>query len=253
VLRWPWGRPWDLDAVREALAGGLEGGWVWGVHLETSTGVLNDLPGLVRLARAYDVRVCADCVSSLGAVPLDLGGVHLASGSTGKALGAYAGIAIVFADAAALGGVDPERVPSCLDVPATLATVGPRYTFSSPLLRALEVALDAYAAGDRFAEYAELGRRVRRRLREVGLDPLAPEEWAAPVITTFAAPGGASSEAFVARRREEGFEVGGESAYLAERRLVQVATMGHVARDEVDRFFDGLRRESRGAQGPSAL
>ena len=51
VLRWPWGKAWDLEQVGEALAHEPPGSWVWGVHQESSTGVLNDLPGLVRVAR----------------------------------------------------------------------------------------------------------------------------------------------------------------------------------------------------------
>ena len=51
------------------------GGWVWGVHHETSTGVLNDLSGLTKLAKKRGTRVCADCVSSIGTVDVDLSGV----------------------------------------------------------------------------------------------------------------------------------------------------------------------------------
>src|SRR5882724_7507555 len=101
VLSWDWGKPWNLNEIEAALAAEPPGSWVWGVHLETSTGVLNDLPGLVRCAQAPGVRVCMDCISSLGAVPVDLSGVYLATGVTGKALASYAGMAMVFADAAA--------------------------------------------------------------------------------------------------------------------------------------------------------
>src|SRR5262249_50886816 len=146
VLSWTWGQPWDLDDVAAALADAPSGSWVWGVHQESSTGVLNDLPGLVRIAEKDGARVCADCISSLGAVPLDLQGVYLATGASGKSLGAFAGVAMVFADAEALAArVDVERVPSYFDIPAALATPGPRYTFPSPTLAALETALEAYA------------------------------------------------------------------------------------------------------------
>jgi aspartate aminotransferase-like enzyme len=245
VLSWPWGQPWDLDEVAAALAA-EPAGWVWGVHQESSTGVLNDLPGLVRIARRAGVRVCADCISSLGAAPLDLRGVYLASGSTGKSLGSYAGVAIVFADAAELGRIDFSRVPSYFDLAAALASPGPRYTFPSPVLQALHAALQEYATPDRaratYERYAELAVYVRQQLREIGIEPLAAEAWASPVVTTFAPPGGESSEAFVARCREWGFDIGGQSGYLAERRLVQIANMGAVRRDELAPLFAHLGR-----------
>jgi len=246
VLTWPWGRAWNLDEVDAALAAEPAGSWVWGVHLESSTGVLNDLAGLVQRARPRGIRVCVDCVSSLGAVPLDLRDVYLASGASGKSLGAYAGLAVVFADADRLVPTDPGRLPSYLDVAAALATRGPRFTFPSPTLYAARAALTAYAtpelAWDRYERYAAQGMYVRRQLRELGLPPLAEDAWAAPVVTTFAPPGNESAAAFVARCRDWGFAIGGQSAYLAERRLVQIATMGALRREALTPLFEHLGR-----------
>src|SRR6266702_1195220 len=64
-LRYQWGRPWSFTAIEVALA--KHPAWVWAVHLETSTGVLNDFPLLVSLAHRHGIPVAADCVSSLGA------------------------------------------------------------------------------------------------------------------------------------------------------------------------------------------
>lgn len=245
ILEWPWGQPWDLDEVETALADEPSGSWIWGVHLESSTGVLNDVSGLIQLANARKVRVCVDCISSLGAVPLDLKNVYLATGATGKSLGSYAGVAIVFADAAQLLGLDMGNVPSYFDIPAVLASEGPRFTFPSPSLMALDAALTAYAgnkAQARFDHYQRLGAYVRHQLRKAGLEPLAAEEVACPVVTTFAPPAGESSEEFVDRCRSWGFVIGGQSGYLAQRRLVQIATMGAVRREDCTPLFEHLAR-----------
>ena len=145
LLSWSWGKPWNLDEVDAALAQEPGDSWVWGVHQESSTGVLNDLPGLVRVAQRRGARVCVDCISSLGAVPLDLRNVFLASGATGKSLGSYAGAALIFADRESLRTVDRSQVPSYFDVTAALHSEGPCYTFPSPTLSALEAALHEYA------------------------------------------------------------------------------------------------------------
>jgi len=101
-LRFGWGKPWNFKEIEEALE--LRPAWIWAVHLETSTGVLNDLPQLTKMAAQYGSSVSADCVSSLGAV--DTSGLghelFLASGVSGKALGAYAGLAFVFVSHEAL-------------------------------------------------------------------------------------------------------------------------------------------------------
>jgi aspartate aminotransferase-like enzyme len=244
LLTWPWGQPWDLDEVAGALADEPAGSWVWGVHQESSTGVLNDLPGLVRLARSRGIRVCLDCISSLGAVPLDLREVFLATGATGKSLGSYAGLGIVFASGQDLAHLDTSRVPSYLDIPAILASEGPRYTFPSATVRALDVALDAYRtpamAQTQYDRYAALGVYVRQRLRHMKLPLLARDAWACPVITTFAPPGDESAATFVALCRSWGFAIGGQSQYLMERRLVQIATMGAVTHVDCEPLFDRL-------------
>ncbi len=244
VLSWPWGEPWDLAEVDAALADEPTGSWVWGVHQESSTGVLNDLVRLVELARTRGVRVCVDCISSLGAVPLDLSGVYLATGATGKSLGAFAGAAIIFADREALLRVDRSRIPSYFDILAALQSDGPCYTFPSPTLLALEAALKEYASPEKaratYDRYEELGRWVRANLRKLGLPPLAREECASPVVTTFAPAEEETSQAFVLRCRGWGYAIGGESAYLAQRRLVQVATMGAVTREMCVPLFEHL-------------
>jgi aspartate aminotransferase-like enzyme/predicted N-acetyltransferase YhbS len=244
VLTWAWGKPWDLEQIDEVLANEPAGSWIWGVHQESSTGVLNDLPGLVELAQRRGIRVCVDCISSLGAVALDLSDVYLATAASGKSLGAYAGAAIIFADARQLADLDISRVPSYFDLPAALSSTGTRYTFPSPTLLALDAALSSYATPEqarvRYDHYAALGVYVRGQLRRLGLGPLAAEYCAAPVITTFAPPENETAEAFVARCHFWGYALGGQSGYLAERRLVQIATMGAVTRDLCAPLFTHL-------------
>jgi aspartate aminotransferase-like enzyme len=256
VIDWPAGKPWNLTQVDRILAEMPSGGWVWGVHQESSTGVINDLPGLVKIAKKRGIRVCSDCVSSVGAVPVNLQDVYLASAATGKALSSYAGLALVFADPVKLEHLDTSRIPSYYDLLTTLGIVGPRYTMPSSLLRAVAVALQVYVtpgkAKARFDHYAALGRYVRQRLSEIGLPPLAPEECASPVITSFYPPGRETSNEFVSRCLTWGFLIGGQSGYLAEERIVQIANMGSIKHEELEQLFENLerwlrhRRESNG-------
>lgn len=244
VLTWAWGRAWDLDAVESSLAQLPRGGWVWGVHHETSTGVLNDLPGLTRLAKRFGHRVCADCVSSIGTVDVNLSDVYLASGASGKAIGSYAGIAVVFADPNDLTHLDAERIPSYLDVPASLATTGPRFTVPSPLIRALDAALNVFETPEkragRLQRVSDVGGYLRNRLTSIGLVPLAPPGIANPSLVTFAPPVGQSAADFVAACNAWGYQVAGQSGYLADRGLVQIAVMGDVTKDQITPLLEKL-------------
>lgn len=257
VLSWPWGRPWDIDAIAAAFDDEPAGSWVWGVHHESSTGILNDLPALMALARQRGQRVCVDAVSSIGGLPVDLSEVALASGTSGKALGSCSGIALVFANRHKLGPLDLSRVPTYFDLHAALDHTGPRFTFPSPPLQALAAALTDYAtpaqARARYDHYQFLGCYVRRELRRLGFLPLTGEHHASPTITTFAPPDGTTSEAFVELCHGRGFLVGGQSRYLSERRLVQIATMGALERTDVAPFFDDLSPLLPAARTPRGL
>ena len=46
----------------------------------------------------------------------------------------------------------------------------------------------------------------------------------------------------MARCRSWGYAIGGQSGYLAEKRLVQIATMGAVTRDMFCSLFDHIAR-----------
>ena len=243
VLSWEWGETWDLEQVERTLVAEPGVGWIWGVHQESSTGVLNDGEGLVAVARRHERRVYLDAVSSFGAVPIP-SGVAVATGVSGKSLGSYPGVSFVCARPGALAGARSEEMAAYLDLPRALATIGPLFTFPSAPVCALHRALDEYrddtARRRRYEGYARLGRYVRSRLRGSGLESLAAEETAAPVITTFAPPPGMSSDEFLGACRSWGFWLAGDSAYLRARNYVQIGTMGDVDEATLARFFDNL-------------
>ena len=162
----------------------------------------------------------------------------------GKSLGAYAGLAFVFASPQALDQTSAASFPASMDVAAAAAQSGPQFTVASPLLFALETALtplaSAESARERWAHQQNLGRSVRSQLSRMGIQPLAAEQDAAPCVTTFPIP----SDSFVEQGRRAGFELGSESGYLLKRRWAQIATMGAVDCGDLDRLFAGLRQES---------
>jgi aspartate aminotransferase-like enzyme len=233
-----WGDPWDRGRIEKAMEHGAS--WVWGVHLETSTGHLNDVRWLTERANQQGIAVAADCVSSLGAVPLD--GLHLqfATGVSGKALGAYAGIALVFIEKDILRKIPFERMPTYFNIRAGICQSEPLFTLPSPQVLALaEVLRNYYANAEattlRFQHYAELGAWVRTELRARGCSLITAEEFAAPTICTFPLPKRA-----VERCREQGFRIAYESRYLRERGWGQISVMGDLSEKTIGRVFDAL-------------
>ena len=243
VLRTEWGNTFDYDGVARALDGVPAGGWCWVVHCETSTGILNDLRLLAALCADRAIHLCADCVSSIGTVPVALDRVYLASGVSGKALGGLPGLSVIFHH----HPVAPSpRLPRYLDLGLYAQLDGVPFTHSSNLLAALRVASEHALRRSPFGEMATLARWLRSELRALGYALVAPESAASPAIVTIALPAEVSSEALGERLATAGFELSFRSGYLRRRNWFQISLMGECSRERLDALLVALRTDARG-------
>ncbi len=237
----PWGAVFDLDAVAERLDGMPDVAWLWAVHCETSTGVLNDLTGLKRLTSARHVRLVMDCISSIGTLPVDLAGVYLASGVSGKGLASFPGLSLVFADHPVAPA--PGRLPRYLDLGAYATSDGIPYTISSNLVAALHAALAEADGPERFAEIAELAAAFRSGLQAAGYTVVAPPDHAAPAVITVALPQNLDSNTVGSDLRNAGYLLSYQSRYLLDRNWIQICLMGgDLGRERILPLLDLLPR-----------
>ena len=238
-----WGAPLDYDRIEAAVADAVDGqpaGWLWLPHCETSTGALADLPRLKAICQRHGARLTLDCISSIGATPVDLRDVWLASGASGKALAAYPGLGLVFS------GYQPEpdqSLPRYLDL--GLHCVGEDsgavpFTLSSNLLAALDAGL-ARQSEYLLSHIDQEGRWLRQQLRDLGLTLVAAEDESAGAVTTIALPGDALEARQMGRSLEaHGFYTSYASGYLRQRNWLQVCLMGETDHDQLERLLPVL-------------
>lgn len=238
VMEWPWGEGFDLAAIERRLARTPRPDWLWLVHCETSTGVLNDLGRLVAMSAAAGVRLSVDAISSLGTVPLDLTGTYLASGVSGKGLGAFPGLAFVFSNHAfePAGG----RLPRYLDLGLYAASEGVPFTHSSNLLRALHTAIRRVDWPQRFRSLADASSWLRARLGQCGFTIVCMEAHASPGVMTIALPETTSSSLVGDELLKRGYELSVNSEYLRRRNWIQICLMREPSRDELSAVLDAL-------------
>ena len=122
----PWGETVPNAALLDALDRHPGARLVAVVHAETSTGALHPLKQLATALFGYDVLLMADCVTSLGGVPLEAGpwGVDYAYSCTQKCLAAPPGMAPVAISPRAWRRIAARRspVPFALDLSCCGAT-----------------------------------------------------------------------------------------------------------------------------------
>jgi aspartate aminotransferase-like enzyme len=240
ALEFPWGQPLDLAALRRRFERAPTPAWLWCAHCETSTGVLNDLKRLNTLCAEFQVKLCLDCISSIGTVPVDLRGVWLASCASGKGLRSYPGVSMVFYHHEV--SPSPRGVPRYLDLGCYAAQEAVPFTFSSNLLHALHAAVKRVRWDERFAGLVELSAWLRGRLRELGFELIGEDASASPAVVTIALPRDLDSARIGALIQESGYLISYNSNYLRRKNWIQVCLMGECATEKVVSLLNALNR-----------
>jgi alanine-glyoxylate transaminase/serine-glyoxylate transaminase/serine-pyruvate transaminase len=236
-----WGQPVDPGRV---LGAHRAPKLIAAVHAETSTGVLSDLRPLAE--GKGDALLLADCVTSLGGIPvrLDDWDVDLAYSGSQKCLGVAPGLAPFtindrawgrriakpqswYLDLGMLGGYAGEAAGSGGRTYHHTAPTGMVVSMHAALGRILEEGLEAV-----HARHAEAGRLLHDGLQELGLELFAAEGHRLPELTTVRVPDGVDSAA-VRKELLERYDIeigGGVGAYAAT--VWRIGLMGHNARPD---------------------
>ena len=255
-LKFDWCKPLDMALVEKKLRGdgrvpihseksslvtrhsSLD--WLWCTHCETSTGLLADLAALKELCARTGTKLCLDCISTIGTIPVDLTDVFLASGSSGKGLRAYPGLSMVFHhhDVPAA----PEKLPRYLDLGFCAQHDGTPFTFSSNLLHALHAAVKHVNWERRFAETAEWSTWLREQLVGMGFNLIGNGAPVSPAVITIALPPEMNSTKTGEAMQEAGYLLSCNSEYLRRNNWIQVCLMGECTREKVVALANALNR-----------
>jgi len=240
AIEFDWGKPFDLEVVQKKLSLVPSPTWLWCVHCETSTGVLNDMRALKELCVERGVKLCLDCISSVGTMPVDLSDVYLASASSGKGLRAYPGVSMVFHQHNVQPA--PDCLPRYLDLGLYAQQDGIPFTFSSNLLHALHAAVGSVNWERRFAEVTQTSTWLRTKLMELGFWVVGAGTRTSPAVFTIQVPTELNSVNVGNLMQESGFLLSYNSDYLKRKNWIQICLMGEVAHEKVVAMVNALHR-----------
>ncbi len=231
----PWGRPLDPAAV---LSAHPDPKVIAVVHAETSTGVRNDVATVA--AGKGDALLLADCVTSLGGIPVDIDGwqVDVAYSGTQKCLGVPPGLAPLTMGARAWD----RRIPSPRSWYLDLGMIGDytsgparKYHHTAPIsmIFSLHAALGAVLEEGlpaAWARHERCGTALQEGLEKLGLELWAEAGHRLPQLTTVLVPEGVEDAAVRRALLEEyRVEIGGGVGPWAGK-VWRIGCMGHTAR-----------------------
>jgi aspartate aminotransferase-like enzyme len=236
-LQLPWAQLFDMAEITRLATRLPPGGWIWFAHHETSTGILNPMDELKKLAEKLNLHLCSDSMSSVGAMPVDLRGLHLATCASGKGLGSFPGIAMVFHNYKPVP--HPDRFPGYLDLGHWYANQSVPHTHSTNLIAALDVAVQQATPG-RMAAIAENAKWLRGQLESLGFKLAAPEHVASPGIMTILPVREMSAAELGEELEMRGFWLSYRSQYLLKHNWIQAALLGNPSRESLEKLVHML-------------
>jgi len=214
TLEEEWGTRLDPSKVADALAEHPEVDAVLLTHSETSTGVIQPVEELARVANEAGAMVVVDVVSSLGAVPFEFDGwaVDVAVGGSQKALSASPGIAFVAISDRAWANSQTATNPRfyfdwrIYDQFASLPHPENPWTPAISVMQGLHAALELYfqdGVDAALARHRTLSSAVKEGVKALGLDLFGEgleRNW---TVTAIRAPEGIDADTICDRIRSD--------------------------------------------------
>lgn len=240
-LNFEWGKPIDLEKLKEALEKGAN--VVAFVHNETSTGMLNPAEQIAKIAKKYNALTIMDAITSAGGdyVKMDDWGIDVSIVGSQKCLGAPPGIAVVAVNEKAWEFYN-SKCPYYLDLKAykkKFSELQTPYTPAIPLFFALEEALKMIkeeGLEKRIKRHRMLSKAVREWAIGAGLklfpQPDGISEFSNTVTAMVIPNGITEKELRDTLRKEYGLLISGGQDRV-KGKIFRIGTMGNIGKFEV--------------------
>lgn len=261
-LEKPWGETYTENEAREFI-GREKPKVVAYVHAETSTGALQSGQAICAAAHAAGALVIADCVTSLGGVPVefDQTGIDIAYSCTQKGLSCPPGLSPMAISQRAMEWLRARTSPVRswyfdLKLIHDYSTVSHRYHHTAPIsmfyaLREALLVIAEEGIENRWARHRRCHKLFVDGIEAMGLRMHVPAEHRIATLNTVCVPKGVD-EAKVRKRLldEVGIEIAGGFGPLAGK-VFRIGVMGPLATEDNVQFFLKEFRRTLSAEGYS--
>jgi alanine-glyoxylate transaminase / serine-glyoxylate transaminase / serine-pyruvate transaminase len=257
-----WGETFTDDEAREFIAREKPQVVAY-VHAETSTGALQSGPAICAAAHDAGALAIADCVTSLGGVPVefDKTGIDIAYSCTQKGLSCPPGLSPMAISARAMDWLRARTSPSRswyfdLKLIHEYSTVSHRYHHTAPIsmfyaLREALLVIAEEGIENRWERHRRCHGLFVKGIEALGLRMHVPKEHRIATLNTVCVP----KEVDEAKVRERlldgpGIEIAGGFGPLAGK-VFRIGVMGPLATEDNVQFFLKEFKQALNAEGYS--
>lgn len=220
------------------------------VHHETSTGMLNPLSEVSKLAKKYKKHLLVDAISSLGAEKIDLqkDSIDLCAATSGKCFHSFPGVSFVILKKSMVPVL--KKIPRktlYLDLLNTLEHEEKNDTPFTPavqLFYALETALDELirqGLEKRISEYEKKSQFLEKGFSGLGIGFVVEKKYRSHVLTALWTPSGVSYQTLHDRLKKAGFVIYAGQSQL-QGKIFRVSNLGAMTLADLRRFLAELKK-----------
>ncbi len=235
------GEEFDICTVEQLLTNEPDIKWVFAVHCETSSGVLNDISKIVSICSRLNIKVLLDCISTFGIIPLNLEKVYMASASSGKAIGSFSGLSMIFFNE--LVRIPEDSIPCYLDIWYYIKKNGIPFTMNSNALYALGAILESIDINLKYNNIKEKSSWLRNQITKLNYNVLSLDSNAMhPAIITIRLPETINSSEFGKFLAQKNIIISYGSDYLLRQNMVQICLFSEICDDDLQNIVNVLNQ-----------
>ncbi|WP_443147077.1 2-aminoethylphosphonate--pyruvate transaminase [Paenibacillus sp. HWE-109] len=224
------------------------------VHVETTTGMINPIADVARIAKSYGKTVIVDAMSSFGGIPIDIAelDVDYLISSANKCIQGVPGFGFILARKEALltcKGLARSLSLDLYDQWETMELGNGKWRFTSPThtVRAFDQALQELeeegGVASRYKRYKTNQETLVAGMQRMGFETLLTADLQSPIITSFLYPDSAvfSFDAFYSRMKQEGFVI--YPGKITAAATFRIGNIGDVHLVDIERLLAGMENQ----------
>lgn len=223
------------------------------VHCETTSGILNPIEEIGKLAKKYGKTYIVDAMSSFGGIYFDIDkyNIDFLVTSSNKCIQGVPGFGIIIGRKEELLKIKGKARSHSLDIYdqwSTMEKENGKWRFTSPthVVRAFYQALleleNEGGVLKREERYRENQRVLVEGMRELGFQAIISREKQSPIITTFYAPKNENYnfKEFYLKLKEQGFVI--YPGKLTEEESFRIGNIGEIYSEDMNRLIKTIKK-----------